>query len=225
MKKIILGYSMLALLFSCAKTNPNPANDQFIENGTMVTKSSDPFSIWYSENYHRLDEVTRAELLSFDDIDLRRQIYSVLPSATTKQIWLDKYENFLTKYDLSSEQLQFINSVITFIESSEYRIPLTETGENLVNSIYQLGQSLFNKDMLYITLVELDNPDEISASGGGASGILFCNCSTRNNWCGVLGGPNTCRTDLDCSRSSSGGCGFLLLYDCNGKCGAVPVRN
>lgn len=213
---------MLALLFSCAKTNPNPANDEFIENGTIVTRSSDPFSIWYSENYHRLDEVTRTEILSFDDRDLRRKIHSVLPRETTKNIWQDKYDEFKSKYLLNIDQISFVNSIIDFINSGEYSIPLTQNGEDILESMYNLGITLFDKEMLYVVLADIDNPDEPQNLSSGGSVTLNCNCASESNWCGVISGPTNCSTANRCFETT--GCGTLWMHYCNGRCGAVPNK-
>lgn len=219
MKKIIFGFSIFAFLLSCSKTNPNPSS---IENGTMVTKSSDPFSIWYSENYHRLDEVTRAELLSFDDADLRRQIHSVLPRETTKNIWIDKYAEFREIYVLNNEQINFVNTIVEFLSSSDYSIPLNQNGEDFLESMYSLGSELFEKEMLYFALADIVNPEDLQSLSSGGSVTLNCNCASNSNWCGFISGPTNCITANPFFEQS--GCGTLWAHYCNGRCGALPNK-
>lgn len=75
---------------------------------------------------------------------------------------------------------------------------------------------LDTKGTLLVTTEQFDGRSMFLSSSES-----ICNCSISNDWCT----PNNVDCEeVDCETTDGGtlsGCGLLLLYDCNGRCGGI----
>lgn len=119
---------------------------------------------------------------------------------------------------LNKEQLKFIEEAISLLTPEVYSISKGTTEwsqlDNILNSL---------KDQMLISF-QKEQAFEIFASLGGEKGspddtqnlAPNCSCSRQSDYCGWWRSGASCGGGS--CRMQVGGCGTMLLYDCDGMC-------
>lgn len=233
MKKVVLLFAVTFLIvalgfISCKhKTSIEEINNGLNNENTFKNVVINPFEginqefdLWFSDNYLRLESVTREEIVSFDE-EVQVMIFNVIPAERKASVWREKYDELLALDIYNSEQRAFIRSLrgkATTALYSNYEV--AEAQLVFFNSRRQFGSDLFNDDELRSIMISLDNIE--MAIGGGS----FCKCSNDSDWCGSPIDAGDCSGA--CDHGSSSGCGTLWSYPCDGRCRfnvSPPIRH
>lgn len=154
----------------------------------------------------------------------RRAVFKVLPPATQSKLWLEHLEQWTSgRRGLSTAQQKLLHKIARLM--SDERIFSTAPNsprwhEDVavpVEKVRQEAVHLFGHNHATSLLENLGGqlvaPNVvIRDSHGGISVRSGCGCSLSSDWCGsdCFCVPDGC--------STSGGCGTLLLFQCNGSC-------
>lgn len=173
----------------------------------------DDFDNWFELNNHRLDEIVRSEIISFEDPEIQVMIFNVIPADRKAFVWNEKYNKLLESDFYDTEQKSFINSLKEKATTSFYSD--VDVANNLIdyfNNKRENGLELFDNEELKSLMINLDNAS-LAISGGGG---LLCKCSSDSDWCDFTVDAGTCSGG--CDIVSSGGCGTMWGYPCDGRC-------
>lgn len=232
MKKLVyIGIITMCLaitgFYSCEKkTHQEVSEKENLENSkesnNINSKSNDSnpfkglnekFDNWFSNNSTRLEEVTRDEILSFEDEEVRVMIFNVIPPNRKAFVWNEKYDELLRSNLYNEKQREFIISIRNEVQEEFYSNPqLAKTKLKFFNTRRKFGSSLFEDVELRSIMINLDNIAPAIASGGGK----ICKCSEVSDWCGSPIDAGDCSGA--CGSQSSSGCGTLWGYPCDGRC-------
>ncbi|MFM1998108.1 MAG: hypothetical protein RL204_55 [Bacteroidota bacterium] len=219
MKTKFLIFSIIVVLFACSKEKSIDTNSTINEIGQTKSASGNvTFEDWFEENKSRLNDVTWQEVVAFSDIDIQREIFRCVPTATKVNIWKGKYDAFLNIPDLSSDQRNFIIELNNTLSVQMFETSDRNALHTQLETIRSRGAVLFDEDNLFRLLADLNNPASLSNGGSPTrGGGLACTCSKTSDWCSGGGVQIDASCSAECSDGKTG-CGTLFLYDCNGRC-------
>jgi len=152
-----------------------------------------------------------------------KDAYAALPPSIKKELWMMHLRRALLEVpNLGSEQRGLIFETIGLIalgvleEDPSSATWVQAYGEQM-RSLETRAREAFESRLARSIFAELGPGVDFSATES-----LFdpCSCSTESDWCDVITNPNPhCRSggDYRC-RPRSSGCGFLLMYACDGLC-------
>lgn len=222
MKKIInlfvLAMVLLVNLSSCTQED---------EHVYSCNKNLDS---WIKENLPSIQSMSRKDWLRADSTTTIALYRAFTPQQRVK-FWkeklnevktlkwsekellhIQKIEDFVnahTEYfdgkDLTDDQLDSLE--LFSYQWTEYAITTLGWSKQLCGSIIGTGKQLKNKKG------ELVATSVSSHSNSRITKLENCDCSVTSDWCGI---GWYCK-DTDCDTDNFG-CGFLLLYNCDGNC-------
>ena len=211
MKNLILSFSMAFLFFtSCSKEN-EPEN--IIINSKKI-----------------------ATVVSEKNIDNQKLMYNMLSKEEKFTLWINKLNNISLNPYFNQEQIDLINELKSNLSVDLFDSnPINDKKEVFkaiyVNDFLKKSKNLFNTDEMYLlffTVNDLKKKNETSKIAGDTTlnsewdtGIGWgpatnCTCNTTSIW--------SCAAGIDCiykkdnCKILASDCGFLTMYECNGKC-------
>lgn len=220
MKKLIIGLlftvGVIAFTQSCQREDLQVVSQEVSQINEQKSTSEISFARWFELNSHRLNEVTRAEIIKFENPDTRRSIFRSLPAQTKVLMWKEKF-NSLLQEPLSVNQAKFIMKADSCVELSLYTTAMNSATHQKLVALRTEGAQLFDDDAIYLILSDFENPSELIGRRRDRGAGLQCTCSQVSDWCsgGAIQIEATCSApcqDLD------SGCGTLFGYTCNGRC-------
>lgn len=194
---------------------------------------------WVRSNIQEIHLMTRADWLQADH-NLQLPIYRAFTKEQKIEFWLEKILD-VKRLDWTTDELKHISEVEYFIETHHDFFEEKGLSENQENELeiffYQWlksGIEEFNWDervayaivssgyCLKNTKGELETSHTFQSSVENLtdrsenSTTPACNCRVGHIFA-CFEGNDECKT-IDCDETDIG-CGWLLLQDCNGKCG------
>ena len=140
-----------------------------------------------------------AEILKEQDYDTQKLMYLNLTSDEKFKLWDDKLVKLQGDKRLSLNQRELIKELRGQFDSEVF----------LEKKYNDKAEVLFDRNFIR------DNFYNISTNRLGNSETMSCSCN--------VGATFTCTYNIDCRslqvcNSSSNGCGFLGVFECNGNC-------
>ncbi len=208
------------LFFSCGKENTPASNaSSNPDNASPGARfENDPtFSEWFDENKDRLNDVTWQEIVSFmNNIELQKQIFIALSSETRATVWIQKMDYLVTLPEFSTQEIAYLNSVKSQITADLFVSSPAPGSANhtKLQAMRSDGEVIFPMERLFRILANLD-----FAGRQNSGGTDECSCSTTSDWCDFpVQVPGGHCSSFQCNSESSGGCGTLWTYSCDGDC-------
>lgn len=193
---------------------------------------------WVKSKYHQLNDLTIEEV-STESLEKQKAIFNAVSPEKRLYFWKAKLDNLLLlKWDLEErhhiELLKDYLCVEHFSDPDEIKIIVSQNRlEEFIKTWVFYGENKFDwtQGMIFSMVHRLDtpqqdgrliinNPNSDEPPGGSSSNN--CKCSTDDDWCNFLGGPEgKCTLHyLNCDEVSWG-CGALFVKKCDGKCKLV----
>ena len=149
--------------------------------------------------------------------------YVALPPSIKKELWMTHLRRALVEVpDLGSDQRGLIFETIGLIalgvlEGEPSSESWDQTYGDQVRSLEGRAREVFALRLARAIFTELGPEADFS---GTTSLRDWCSCSTDSDWCDFITNPNpNCRVDLqNRCRPTSSGCGWLLMFACDGLC-------
>lgn len=163
-----------------------------------------------------INESKVSEVLKAKDYEVQKLMYYNLSPSEKLVVWNRKFEKLSSNDKMSNIQKKIVN----------------ELRENLIIDIFieknnndkaEVFKNVFVKDFLK-KANHYFSPDEVYnnfylISSRLDSGLKSCSCN--------IGSTFTCGYGIQCRgsqcRSTSTGCGFLWVYECNGNCDVLQL--
>lgn len=226
MKRNIIFFVLIlsTTLYSCSKVEtPNYSCDPIVNN-------------WIIENKTDLNNISREQLISLP-INYQIPIYRSLSKDKKQELWKTKIDLIITESDVYNEET--LNLIETFARSLSSEMFSPEQNEyaksladKFIANIFELNPFVDSLSIVIdfaslYTYSELENylhtnivpdyswlPGSIDVRGPiGPSPDCLCRwsltCSTLN--------MGHCDENKPC-LPTDGGCGFMFLYPCTGRC-------
>lgn len=217
MKKLLItGIAGCCLAFgvsSCTKQEPVNTNTSISAHTDQSREQT--FSDWYAQNRDRLDEVTRSEIITFDNIETQKSIFNVLPAARKAYVWKEKYNALLAAPGYTQAQKDFFNTCVSYLSEELYSSEsYHDSKHNSIQDLRTSGESLFTREQLIIIMATLGD----AAKPWSGGNVDACECSVKSDWCDFpvdVGGH--CDSNA-CNQQSNSGCGTWWSYSCSGDC-------
>ena len=196
MKKIILTLLMIILsLTSCTYNNELENN---IENSKIK-------AVFYEKNASN-----------------QKIMYNMLNKEEKLKLWEEKIENVLQKNNLNEDQLILINDLKDNLSANLFDNKSFNNEKEIFKSIYvkeflKKSINVFEEDFIVTNFYSLSSNGyylgEPDAPENGEN--PDCSCNTTSMW--SCAASFECKTSRNCS-DTAGGCGFLGMFECNGRC-------
>ncbi|MFB7917427.1 bacteriocin fulvocin C-related protein [Streptomyces sp. NPDC056061] len=150
---------------------------------------------------------------------VRQAVLVELSPAERSRVWTEHLRNFRAAHPaLSAPQSRVVQEALDLASSeATFAGGEPEPGSGLqrrISAVETAAKEAFGMADSAALLVTLGPADTPPTTGGEAAALATCNCSTTSVWCTVWEGPN-CQC---CFCSTTSGCGFLGMYQCNGTC-------
>jgi len=190
-KKIVLSFIVFGFI-SCSNDDSN------------IPKQSNFFNSSSNSNVQRMSsaeiEDTFNKIVSLNDTNEQILAASTLSPEDKLSLWIYKLENFKENNSLTSEQINFINSLISelnqnlFDEKSNLRI---EFLQNRSDEIMQNAKNLFGEKEGWYLLTKVENINhriarinalnEIEKEGDMSKALRSCTCESSSECVRVTG--------------------------------------
>ncbi|WP_328498792.1 bacteriocin fulvocin C-related protein [Streptomyces sp. NBC_00414] len=170
--------------------------------------------IWAQKHPHQLPR-DYAEFIRYPEA-FRRAAYQQLSPADRAALWREQWKRYRATHDLAADQIRVLDGCQAILDdASVFAAPFTAPASDrpaVHKRLEELRTSAiraFGRDDAHGLFASL-GPQEPTASRAAAPD---CECSTVSDFCAVR-----------CVYKSCGclepiiGCGWLLLYKCNGMC-------
>ncbi len=157
--------------------------------------------------------------------EAQRLSFSMLNEKEKQLIWDQHFEDVLSQNSLTNAQVQLISELKSLnTENLHSEMTTVSSRIEMEKDWLARAETLFGKDQLRNLAYGLDSKlttkayVEISSSAAAKEDITTCSCNTTSMFtCGELATCNgSCLT-------TTVGCGFMWLWDCNGKCNLTPA--
>lgn len=172
-------------------------------------------------------EISLSEFLEYD-IELQRAIFRSFSLDKRKSFWLEKMDSLSINSYYSSQAVKHIEKLVSHIDTAYF---IYEEADSLMfknqkefeggwiiyakdslfwddSEIHFIASSLcLNESQYFQVILELKDITINQLSGD-------CSCSLENDDCGSVGADRC--IENGCQENS--GCGFLMLYNCDGAC-------
>jgi hypothetical protein len=206
MKKLLIAVAVIIgasfILLSCRKQNKYSC-DPNIEK-------------YVTENVTSYEGITRADLCKYG-LDTAIAIFRTLSSDNKASIWKEKMQYIIDSGNLSGSEIQFFQNLKNKITADVYsgNEPSEEISQLIMNAKTQFGWSdtlaavYFEIPYTYMEFMSYFVPASPIAGSGSSCTCRkgFSSCFIKDyDYCGG-----------DCALQD-GGCGFLWLSDCDGRC-------
>ncbi|MER5888028.1 bacteriocin fulvocin C-related protein [Streptomyces sp. NPDC001941] len=152
---------------------------------------------------------------------LRQAVLVELSPAERSRVWVDHLEHFqAAQPTLTARQQRVVHEALALAHSeATFAGGEPRPGSQLqrrISGVEAAAKEAFGLADSAALLVTLGPADSAPSSRGrtAAGPQATCNCSTTSQWCTVWEGPR-CQC---CFCTTTSGCGFLGLYQCNGTC-------
>lgn len=196
--KIILALTATIFFVACSKRTDAP----------YVTEKNS------SINQKIMNEVT-----SMPSTQAMKNSYNLLSAGNKSEIWKQHLQNYLTDKSLSNFQKEIVGSFISVISPEIFMS--RETGraflakEEVAKLVYT-SKKAFTINQIYNIFGKLGGETTSFEEDPGSG----CTCNASSSFCS---GQNvTCINSMWQCTTSSSGCGWLWLQECNGRCGWTP---
>lgn len=186
----------------------------------LFTRCEKDTSVDLQINQKLIDEVK--QLSSESD---QRLAYNLLTSGEKALLWTQKLTTILKSDLLNEQQRSHIEKLNSFINST--RFEKSDDGTLLVDSFAKSwcmeGLNYFTKDEIKSIAFSINtiDPNDIKFKNGiitpNLTELPDCNCNSTSAF-----SCNSCSAPAKCKETSMG-CGFLMLYECDGRCTA-PMK-
>ncbi|TKC57600.1 hypothetical protein FBD94_20175 [Pedobacter hiemivivus] len=214
MKKLLLSILIIASFISCKKTD--------------------------SARNNEIDLKLIKEVKSLSTPNARKIAFSRILNQSEKLTAITDQLTLLTEDPkLNSEQVALVKDLIIHIPSNFYENDgkardkfMTDYGNAWIKTAANVLGPKFIRDKMTtlnstnqkannVVTLNGDNGDSEGDDGGSENGgKKFCKCSQSSDWCNSA-------TEGDCVSANcttySSGCGFLLVWDCNGWCSKMLI--
>ena len=155
-----------------------------------------------------------AEVLKEQDYDTQKLMYLNLTSDEKFKLWDDKLVKLQGDKRLSLNQRELIKELRGQFDSEVFLEKKYNDKAEVFKNIY-VKDFLKKAEVLFDRNFIRDNFYNISTNRLGNSETMSCSCN--------VGATFTCTYNIDCRslqvcNSSSNGCGFLGVFECNGNC-------
>lgn len=187
---------------------------------------------WVKENLKEIRTMTRSEWKNLDE-NVKRGCFVAFTQQQKVDFWKEKFNEAL-ELEWTQEEAEHIKAMYRFVDehpeyfdfSTERTDEEIETFELFVYGWIKKAEQQFrwskntiagliatgNKLLDTKGTVQINQTRAMTKSEGESK----CNCSTKSDWCSVF---SECQ-DVACEESTHG-CGTLLVYSCNGRCGGI----
>lgn len=166
-----------------------------------------------SSNDFEQNEASNARISAVkneDNIEIQKLKYSMLTKTEKLTLWSEKLEEISLNKKLSSEQLSLLNDLKSNLDVTVFDKNNNDKKEVFKNiyvaNFLKKAKKVFSSEYIYKFFYTFN--------GKFADDTNYCTCSA--------GAIFTCGIGVDCGSSSckvlSDGCGFLGLYECDGRC-------
>ncbi|MGC4104543.1 bacteriocin fulvocin C-related protein [Ferruginibacter sp.] len=188
----LLALFITIVAISCKKTATKKEDDQSITNESSIS-----------------------QVLLSENLQEQKNMYKLLTANEKAVIWKRKFEKALTNKELTAEQKAFITKIKETIDPQLFSQDKTYFIKTLnEKEIKSTAIKLFGISTAHALLCSISNQAVLDASTLNPSlAPQKCTCSKSDDWCD---GALTCQS-AGCT-DTSGGCGLLWAYDCNGNC-------
>ena len=133
MFKLVILITLGITIFSCNKVVKDSVDSGILENKEPISEFKDmptkqfqglnnDFDDWYQENNHRLNEISREEIIAFEDLDVQVMIFNIIPPERKALVWREKFDELLHNEQYNNEQKAFINSLRDRVQPDLYLI-------------------------------------------------------------------------------------------------------
>lgn len=163
-----------------------------------------------------------SQVLNEKNYTTQKIMYSLLNEEEKFKIWNDKIENILQKNNLTKEQSDLIYELKNNISLNLFKNGERNDEREIFKTIFvknflKKTVNVFSEDFIvsnfyYIT----DNSSKVDG-GGEFVDLPNCTCNKGSMW--SCGGNSSfeCKSSNKCTSTTSG-CGFFGLFECNGRC-------
>ena len=168
---------------------------------------------WVKENLAALP-ATLSEISHFERA-YRQRIFAALPREIQLSLWHEQFDHYLRSPDLTSGQKKFIAKVDSNL--AQLFVVGREVAER--TQMQAEGLTLFGPRLYAQIFANLgvNTPDPVPGPRPAKpldESLVDCDCNQADDYCW---GSSICGPAGTCTQST-GGCGTLWCYPCNGKC-------
>jgi hypothetical protein len=173
-------------------------------------------------------EYSRASLVELE-ISKQVEIFRSLSNEQKLNLYKSKFDYLKSINYLNNDESKFIDEIFTNIDENIYSTPISD--EQIQNYKNYATSNLGWKEIKWIVLFEtLYTPNEfiskIKTNEDNNSENITNNPKGTTGWCHCRWSwicfPESCDTSSDCD--GQGGCGFLGIRECTGRCGGTKVN-
>lgn len=189
MKKLLLTLIASVILFSSCSNNE--AND-------LQNNESKISSVLNETNY-----------------DTQKIMYQILSKENKLQIWEDKIDNMILNDDLNNDQIDLIKDLRSNLNAQIFDESENNDVREIFKNVYvknfiKRAQFLFEPGYFESNFYTLNNKVAPIGSQPG------CTCNKTSIY-SCAGNTSDCQSSSSCDTTADG-CGFLTMFECNGKC-------
>jgi len=155
--------------------------------------------------------------------DQAREAFRGLSAETQCRLWKTKLGKILASNQLDERQLGLVAMADSILTPDLFGGPRKVSTEYLLGDLETEARAAFTPqqfDSIFLSLGATGSSQTSSYHSFSkirARRIVDCYCSTHSDYCG--GGSKCKRGRCNVDPHGTGvGCGFLLLYICNGRC-------
>lgn len=216
-KMIVVSILFGLIMCGCSSDEPRYSCDKEVDE-------------WVKEHVDEIQKMTRAEWLESDAV-YSIPMYRAFTPEQKVNFWREKFQELKT-LPWSEGEINLIEDAESFVESHLNlfgpELPSQSQLDEAEIFFYKWSENAkkdfgWSDDMIRSMLVTgdrlVDTKGKVSKRGKAAGSVLLsssetCNCN-QNSWF-------TCSHQQACDRAecseSLSGCGFLMMYECNGMC-------
>lgn len=161
-------------------------------------------------------------LLNENNPNSQRLIYEMLNGYDKYNLWIRTLDKMIVNDNLNFSQINLLNELKSKLNQTIFDTRLLNNDEReIFKNIYAeefllRSKELFNEEYLYNNLFSLNRILYLAADETTGSNDEDCACNkTSVMTCGIIS-SYTCKS-ANC-KILSDGCGFLGMFECNGKC-------
>ncbi|GEM54013.1 hypothetical protein B0A58_03540 [Flavobacterium branchiophilum NBRC 15030 = ATCC 35035] len=181
-----------------------------------------------SQNSAQIVNTKINEVLKEKNIISQKIMYNLLSKEDKFKIWNDRLTKIIHNDKLTEQQLNLLNDLKSQLSVSLFNNDSMNDNREIFKNVYiktflKKSIAVFSEEFIYNNFYTLSNKSndqiisrEIVLENNIVGPKSKCTCNIGSIWsCSGLG---TCRRS-DCEPTQNwGGCGFLMFFDCNGKC-------